>query len=108
MLINENGLVRAIKNAYKAGGYIVNNLGDTMAIYTDAWFIKCHRAILPRKALAVIVEQDVYKRQPMDIGHGVLLLWSAGHSTNTSYRRYTGPRPRQFFVLHTVREDGII
>lgn len=56
MLINENGLVRAIKKAYKAGGYIVNNLGDTMAIYTDAWFIKCNRAILPRKALAVIVE----------------------------------------------------
>ena len=56
MLINENGLVRAIKKAYKAGGYTVNNLGDTMAIYTDAWFIKCNRAILPRKVLAVIVE----------------------------------------------------
>ena len=56
MLINESGLVRAIKSAYKHGGYTVNNQGDTMDIYTETWFVKCKRAMLPRKALATIVE----------------------------------------------------
>lgn len=35
MLINEAGLVRAIKRAYKHGGYVVANLGDAVAIYTE-------------------------------------------------------------------------
>lgn len=56
MLINESGLVRAIKSAYKHGGYTVNNQGDTMDIYTETWFVKCKRAMLPRKAMATIVE----------------------------------------------------
>ena len=30
MLINEAGLVRAIKRAYKHGGYVVANLGDAL------------------------------------------------------------------------------
>lgn len=56
MLINESGLVRAVKSAYKSGGYTVSNNGDTMAIYTENWFVKCKRAMLPRKVLATIVE----------------------------------------------------
>lgn len=56
MLINESGLVRAIKSAYKNGGYAVVNQGDTVAIYTENWFIQCKRAALPRKAMAAIVE----------------------------------------------------
>ena len=56
MLINESGLVRAVKSAYRNGGYTVSNSGDTMAIYTENWFVKCKRAMLPRKVLATIVE----------------------------------------------------
>lgn len=37
MLINEGGLIRAIKRAYKAGGYTVMNTGNDVAIYTDHW-----------------------------------------------------------------------
>ena len=56
MLINEGGLIRAIKRAYKAGGYTVLNTGNDMAIYTDHWFAMANRALLPRKVLATIVE----------------------------------------------------
>lgn len=56
MLINEGGLIRAIKRAYKAGGYTVLNTGNDVAIYTDHWFAMANRALLPRKVLATIVE----------------------------------------------------
>lgn len=56
MLINEAGLVRAIKYAYKHGGYTVVTEPDTIHIYTMAWYIRSDRARLPRKALAAIVE----------------------------------------------------
>lgn len=56
MLINEGGLIRAIKRAYKAGGYTVMNTGNDVAIYTDHWFAMANRALLPRKVLATIVE----------------------------------------------------
>ena len=56
MLINESGLIRAIKRAYKAGGYTVLNTGNDVAIYTDHWFAMANRALLPRKVLATIVE----------------------------------------------------
>lgn len=55
-LINEGGLIRAIKRAYKAGGYTVLNTGNDVAIYTDHWFAMANRALLPRKVLATIVE----------------------------------------------------
>lgn len=50
MLINEAGLVRAIKYAYKHGGYTVVTEPDTIHIYTMAWYIRSDRARLPRKA----------------------------------------------------------
>ena len=56
MLINEGGLIRAIKRAYKAGGYTVLNTGNDVAIYTDHWFATANRALLPRKVLATIGE----------------------------------------------------
>ena len=34
MLINESGLVRCIKRAYKSAGYAVAAEGDCMTIYT--------------------------------------------------------------------------
>ena len=48
MLINEGGLIRAIKRAYKAGGYTVLNTGNDVAIYTDHWFAMANRALLHR------------------------------------------------------------
>ena len=51
MLINEGGLIRAIKRAYKAGGYTVLNTGNDVAIYTDHWFAMANRALLPRRAM---------------------------------------------------------
>lgn len=56
MLIEESGLVRAIKSAYKNGGYVVNNQGEMVSIYTERWYVQCKRVKLPRKALATIVE----------------------------------------------------
>ena len=49
MLINEGGLIRAIKRAYKAGGYTVLNTGNDVAIYTDHWFAMANRALLPHR-----------------------------------------------------------
>lgn len=56
MLINEAGLVRAIKRAYKGGGYTVNVKDGIMSIYTKFWYIQARREMIPRKALAAIVE----------------------------------------------------
>lgn len=56
MLINESGLVRCIKRAYKSAGYAVATEGDCMTIYTEQWYIQCKRAAIPRKVLATIVE----------------------------------------------------
>ena len=55
MLINESGLVRCIKRAYKSAGYAVAAEGDCMTIYTEQWYIQCKRAAIPRKVLATIV-----------------------------------------------------
>lgn len=56
MIINESGLTRQIKRAYSHGGYIVAHIGDSLAVYTDMWFVMCPTKIMPRKALAAIVE----------------------------------------------------
>ena len=56
MLINEAGLVRVIKRAYKNGGYVVANHGNAVSIYTETWYIQVNRALLSRKVLAAIVE----------------------------------------------------
>ena len=56
MLINEAGVVRAIKRAYKGGGYTVNSQGGVMSIYTQSWYIQARREVMPRKVLATIVE----------------------------------------------------
>lgn len=56
MLINETGAVRAMRRAYKGGGYTVNVQDGIMAIYTQSWYIQARREVMPRKVLAVIVE----------------------------------------------------
>lgn len=56
MIIEEKGLVKAIKDAYRHGGYTVLNQDGDVAIYTEGWFVRCQWNKLPRKALATIVE----------------------------------------------------
>lgn len=56
MLINEAGVVRAIKRAYKGEGYTVNVRDGIMSIYTQSWYIQARREVMPRKVLAAIVE----------------------------------------------------
>ena len=56
MLINEAGLVRAMKSAFKHGGYAVSNQGSMVAIYTENWYVQTTRALLPSKVLVTIVE----------------------------------------------------
>lgn len=56
MIINESGLTRQIKRAYTHGGYTVAHIGDSLAVYTGMWFVQCPTKIMPRKALAAIVE----------------------------------------------------
>ena len=63
MLINEAGVVRAIKRAYKGGGYTVNSQGGVMAIYTQSWYIQARREVMPRKVLATIVEYECLYRE---------------------------------------------
>ena len=56
VIIEEKGLVKAIKDAYRYGGYTVLNQDGDVAIYTEGWFVRCLWPKLPRKALATIVE----------------------------------------------------
>ena len=55
-IIQEKGMVRAIKGAYRHGGYNVLNLDGDVVIYTEEWCVRCPWNKLPRKALATIVE----------------------------------------------------
>jgi len=56
MIINERGLTRALKVAWKRGGYTIVNDGYHVQIYTENWYICADWDKFPRKALATIVE----------------------------------------------------
>lgn len=56
MLLNETGLVRAIKRAYRNGGYTVSNQEGNVSVYTEDWYIQARRGALPRKVLGTIAE----------------------------------------------------
>lgn len=56
VIIEEKGLVKAIKAAYQHSGYTVLNQGGEVTIYTEGWFVRCLWTKLPRKALAIIAE----------------------------------------------------
>lgn len=56
VIIEEKGLEKAIKAAYRHSGYTVLNQGGEVTIYTEGWFVRCLWTKLPRKALAIIVE----------------------------------------------------
>lgn len=56
MLLSERGLTRALKDAYKGGGYTINNTEGQIQIYTGRWYVRAAWDKFPVKALATIVE----------------------------------------------------
>lgn len=60
MVINEKGLLRAMKEAYKSDGYEIEckQTGEVKEIHieTATWYVMCVLKNLPRKALGLIVE----------------------------------------------------
>lgn len=56
MLLSEKGLTRALKDAYKGGGYTINNTEGQIQIYTGRWYVRSTWDKFPVKALATIVE----------------------------------------------------
>ena len=56
MIVNEKGLVKALKSAYKRQGYTILQNDAQITIYTDRWYTRIDRDKFPVKALATIVE----------------------------------------------------
>ena len=57
MLINEAGLVRALKREYRGAGYTVFNTEEQTIVYAGGkWCVRVNRSVFPRRALAIIVE----------------------------------------------------
>lgn len=55
-MVNEKGLVRAMKEAWSGGGYIVTVREDLVYIRYNAWDLIMPVKLLPRKVLALLVE----------------------------------------------------
>lgn len=59
-MLREGALVRAMKAAYKSGGYTVAEFDNVETrryiIAGTAWLICCDAALLPRKAMGLVVE----------------------------------------------------
>ncbi len=56
MILDEKGLARNLKHAYKHGGYTITANNEQIIIYTEAWAVRVDWDKLPRKCLATIVE----------------------------------------------------
>lgn len=56
MIINEKGLARALRLAYKRTGYTLMHSDDQVTVYTEDWYVRADREKFPIKALATIVE----------------------------------------------------
>ena len=55
-MIDEGGMLRVMKDAHKATGYIVINDAGTVTIRTGVWMTQMPLRVLPRKVLALLVE----------------------------------------------------
>ncbi len=55
-MISETGLVRAMKSAWKEGGYTVTVRGEMIFIRYNVWEVLLPVKYLPRKVLALLVE----------------------------------------------------
>lgn len=56
MIINEKALIRAMKEAKKAGGYHCHVEDKKTVLHSGGWYVRCLTAMLPRKVLALLVE----------------------------------------------------
>lgn len=56
MIINENGLCRAMKQAYKRDGYTVMAEDGAVMLWTTEWFVQEQEKKMPRKVMALVVE----------------------------------------------------
>lgn len=56
MIINEKGLVKAMKDACKGDGFQIVQMAGKMLIYNYDWYVEADVDKVPRKALAYIVE----------------------------------------------------
>lgn len=56
MIINEKGLCRAMKAAWKAEGYYTTGNAESISIWAEDWFVQFGTREAPKKALALIVE----------------------------------------------------
>lgn len=55
-MVNERALLAAMKDAWKGKGYIVAHRDGSYIISGDGWTLLCTEKLLPRKALALLVE----------------------------------------------------
>lgn len=57
-MINERGLCRAMKSAYRSGGYEVAGGGEENTLYINgySWYVAAPQKQMPRKMLALLVE----------------------------------------------------
>lgn len=58
MTIYDKGLIRAMKQAYKEGGYVVAVTEDTMIIETTFWGVELNRAVVTNNIKALIVTHN--------------------------------------------------
>lgn len=56
MVINEKGLLHAMKRAFKEDGYVIARHNDDIVLSTSQWKVVCAAKNFPRKALGMIAE----------------------------------------------------
>ena len=56
MIVDEKGLCRVIKQAYKTGGYTVMEEDGNIMVWAEEWFVQTEARKLPKKVLGLLVE----------------------------------------------------
>ena len=101
-MIDERGLLAAIKDAWRTGGYSVVGNGGELVLQGGGWLAVLPRSIVPRKVLALLVEHlgeipegtawKVYKKQ----GAQAQMVDMALEAVDTIRRELEGePNPRE-------------
>ena len=94
-MINEKGLLRAMKNAYRSGGYEVAGYGAENMLFINgySWCVVVPQKQMPRKVLALLVEHvgciptgDAFRVHKND-GAQAIVLSMALQSKNGLYER---------------------
>ena len=90
-MINEKGLLRAMKSAYRGGGYEVAGCGEENELFINgySWCVKVPQKQCPRKVLALLVEHvglipegEAFRVQKLD-GAQTIVLSMALQSKNS-------------------------